>query len=291
MSGFGLPERSKGSIMGSIKAFFMAGALAVLVPGFAVAADLLPPPPPPQFEPPPPQYGNWYLRGDVGVGAASISDLRSTFDPGFFVPGDAFNSKTIGDSAFVDFGVGYQFNNWFHADVTGEYRTAANYHAIESFTMPTCPFASCFDNYNASVSSIVGLVNGYIDLGTWYGFTPYVGAGIGFTDNIVRGLTDVGVTEGGFGFASDHSSISLAWAAMAGISYAITPNLRLEMGYRYLNLGTVTGGAIQCQDTPFCGHEIQKFNLSSNDIRLGMRWMFADVAPPPPPRLPLVTKY
>jgi opacity protein-like surface antigen len=277
-------------IMGSLKAFIVAGALAVAAPGLAIAADL--PPPPPVVEPiAPVPFGNWYLRGDVGVGVAEISNLRSSFDPGFFVPGDTFNAKSIGDSAFVDLGVGYQFNSWFHADVTGEYRTAGLYHAIESFTPPTCAFANCFDNYNASVSSAVFLANGYFDIGTWYGFTPYIGAGVGVADNIVRGLTDVGTTTGGFGFAPDHSSLSFAWAAMAGIGYAITPNLRLEMGYRYLNMGTVTGGPIQCTNTPFCGHEIQKFNLASNDIRIGMRWMFADLAPAPVYQPTLVRKY
>jgi len=275
--------------MGSIKALFIAGALVVGAPCLASAADLLPPPPPPLV---PVTFSGWYLRGDVGVGAATISDLRSTFDAGFVVPGDEFDSRTVGDSAFVDFGVGYQFNNWFHADITGEYRTAAPFHAIESYTPPTCPITGgrCYDNYTGSISNIVVLANGYLDLGTWWGFTPYIGAGVGVADHIVAGLTDIGTTVGGFGFAPDQSSASLAWAAMAGLGYMVTPNLRLEIGYRYLDMGTVTTGPIHCTNTPFCGDEVQRFHLASNDIRLGMRWIFADL-PPPPPAFPVVAKY
>jgi opacity protein-like surface antigen len=275
--------------MGSVKAIIVAGALAIAAPGLAVAADFLPPPPPvaPIFTPP---FSGWYLRGDVGVGIASISNLRSTFDAGFVVTGDEFDSRTLGDSAFADVGVGYQFNNWFHADVTGEYRTAGTYHSIESaiFQCGGIGVVRCHDNDTGSVSSAVFLANGYFDIGTWYGFTPYIGAGVGFADNFFRGLTDTG-EAGGFGFAADHSSLSFAWAAMAGVSYAVTPNLRLEIGYRHLDMGTATSGAIICQNTPFCGHEVQQFHLASNDIRIGMRWIFLDVLPPPV--APVIAKY
>jgi hypothetical protein len=57
-------------------------------------------------------------------------------------------------------------------------------------------------------------------------------------------------------------------------------------------LGTVTGGPIQCTNTPTCGHEVQKFDLASNDFRLGLRYLFADVPPPAPYyQPPLVRKY
>jgi opacity protein-like surface antigen len=36
------------------------------------------------------------------------------------------------------------------------------------------------NEYTADIMSWLGLANAYIDMGTWCGFTPYVGAGIGF---------------------------------------------------------------------------------------------------------------
>jgi opacity protein-like surface antigen len=278
---------------GSMQAIFLAGALAAgMVSTGANAADLALPPPPPMEAPPPPppQFGGWYLRGDVGVGINQLSSLRSSFDSGFDVPGDRFDQAAVSDSAIIDLGIGYQFNNWFHADVTGEYRTGARYSAIESYTPPTCPFGRCYDNYSANVSSAVFLANGYFDIGTWYGVTPYVGAGVGFANNWVNGLTDTGTTVGGFGFAPTSSNLNFAWAAMAGLSYAVTPNLRLELGYRYLDRGDITTAGISCTNAPACGHEVQRFHLASQDIRLGMRWMFADI-PPVAPQLPLVSKY
>ena len=280
------------SFAGSLKALLLASALAIGIADTAAAADLLLPPPPPLEPMAPPVFGGWYLRGDVGVGITQLGKISSTFDAGFVAPDVRFDSATLGDSAFVGLGVGYQFNNWLRADITGEYRTGAHFSAIESYAPPTCPVVGgrCYDNYSGQVSSAVVLANGYVDLGTWYGITPFVGAGVGVANSTVSGLTDTGVTVGGFGFAPTHTSTNLAWAATAGLDYAITPNLKLEISYRYLDMGDVRSGAISCTNTPVCGHEVQKFHLASHDIRIGMRWMFASI-PLMAPELPLVTKY
>ena len=32
------------------------------------------------------------------------------------------------------------------------------------------------DFYHGNITSVLGMVNGYVDVGTWYGITPYFGA-------------------------------------------------------------------------------------------------------------------
>src|SRR5437763_1071441 len=95
-------------------------------------------------------------------------------------------------------------------------------------------------------------------------------------------LQDVSVQPaGGFGFADDKNQTNLAWAVMAGLGYTINPRLKLELGYRYLNMGTIKGNQIVCQGVPGgCPLEQQTFKVSSHDFRLGMRWMFNDLPPP-----------
>jgi len=285
--------------MANVKAILSAGAILLSAVSGVQAADLLPPPPPPPLEPvSAPNFGNWYIRGDVGVGIDQISGLRSTFSDGSIPPGFARESSSVGNQVELGIGVGYQVNNWFRADVTGEYRTDSHFKALESYSDTThyCgsglpSVTTCYDGYDANVSNAVFLANGYFDIGTWYGITPFFGAGVGFSHNQISGLTDRGT---GFGQAPDNGKFDFAWALMAGLAYSVTPNFKIEMSYRYLDMGSVQSGGIQCFNTASCSQEFQNFKLASNDIRIGFRYMFADYAPPAPPleyQQPLVRKY
>jgi opacity protein-like surface antigen len=277
--------------MASMKAIFIAGAFVVGAVNLAAAADLPMPPPPPMEAPP--AYSGWYLRGDVGAGLNQLSEQASTF--AVSVPtGFADAGSGVGVQALADVGVGYQFNNWFRADVTGEYRLPTKYWGLESynstgFFSPDCAVV-CYDRYSGDVSSAVALVNGYFDIGSWYGVTPFVGAGVGVAYNMFDNLTDVGIETGGYGTAANRASASVAWALMAGVAYSITPNLKLEFSYRYLDMGNVLSNPINCGPGG-CGSngaESERFHLASNDIRVGLRYEFADIPMMAPP---LQTRY
>jgi opacity protein-like surface antigen len=280
--------------MASFRAIFIAGAMAIGAFNFAHAADLdLPPPPPVEAPPPAPVASGWYLRGDVGVGIAQLSQQDSVFADS--IPaGFANNGSGVSDQITFGGGVGYQFNNWFRADVTGEYRTLSRYWGLESYSSvgsasPNCPVV-CYDRYSGNVSNTVFLANGYFDIGTWYGVTPFVGAGIGGAYNYFSGLTDTGLENiGAAGYAPANGSFNLAWDVTAGISYALTQNLSLEFSYRYLDMGTVRSAPIACNSTcGASGAESENFHLHSNDVLLGLRYTFAELPPVAPP---LVTKY
>ncbi len=294
--------------MGKIRALTIAGALA-FAPQFAQAADMLPPPPMP--EPPmlrgtvSPEFSGWYLRGDVGVSANQLHSTSSDFLVPPTPPGFRYDSSNLGGSAFMGIGAGYQFNNWFRADMTAEYRTAANYHAVASYNgaafvpNPCGGLGRCPDVYTGSISSAVFLANGYVDLGTWSGITPYIGAGVGLA-NVRSGLfVDHSIGNTGGGYSLGASKTNFAWAGMAGLSYTVSPNLKLDMGYRYLSLGNGTSGPIICQPAGVvgCPQEVQKFKIASHDFKLGMRWMISDSPAPvyaPAPQYapaPLMRKY
>jgi opacity protein-like surface antigen len=305
--------------MGIRAALILAGAAAVGTASAGLAADL-PPPPIIQAPPEPIEVGGWYLRGDVGVGSYEEADLRSTFS-GTGVVDSRFDQQSLGDAAFAGGGIGYQFNPWLRFDATGEYRTSQTVRAIQSYSCNNAAYVGCFaggsysdggdgrgyDGYQGTVQSTVALVNAYADLGTWYGFTPFIGAGVGASFNRTYGFTDTGlggsistvtfapIGLGGFGYAKGKTSVDLAWAAMVGVSYAVTPNVSLEVGYRHLDMGTARTAGIQCYGgCGDAGHESFKVHLASDDVRLGVRWLFNDVAPiqpiayPPPP---IVRKY
>lgn len=284
--------------MGKLKALVFSGAGLLLSLAPALAADLLPPPAPiePPAAMPVAEFSGWYLRGDIGIGQNTREKFRSSFAPGFVVPGLQYDSSSVSSHVFAGVGVGYQFNSWLRADVTGEWRGAARWRAAESYTDPACgPAGRCVDLYRGNISSGVFLANGYVDLGTWYGFTPYVGIGVGTANNRIGAIHDRGVNTGGFGTSPAVNKWVGAWAIMAGASVNVGPNMKIDFGYRYLDAGKMTGGAIVCQPVGIaCGFERHSFRLASHDFRVGWRYMFGgEVVAPPPPMAPppLVRKY
>jgi opacity protein-like surface antigen len=302
--------------MGSLKALFLVSGAVIGMTNLAQAADL---PPPPPMEPTPmsaPDFSGWYLRGDVGA-AVQTGNINLALSPNPLVglPSDAFNSfynPSLSAAVLFDVGVGYQVNNWLRFDVTGEYRGGSQFQALEQVGIPSQrnQFA---DFYRASVSSFIGLVNGYVDIGTWYGITPFVGAGVGIANNRLSGLTDTGfacVMGSGFcaptgGFSGNGSKTSFAWALMTGLDFNVTQNLKLELGYRFLDYGRLQSGSSNCFNGTGTGGGFSVANcggsgntlsttrdLYSQDFRLGLRWAFNDTPTyTPEPEQPLVRKY
>jgi opacity protein-like surface antigen len=236
---------------------------------------------------------NWYVRGDLGVSfdkAPSVSFSNVALPP-LGVVGAPF---TNGDGArwtTTDFtggaGFGYRWNDWLRFDATWDYR---NGPAGTSQATVICPYApltplptgylyNTTNTCNASTSvhqyNNAFLGNVYIDLGTYYGFTPYVGGGLGLNMNVLQGSLNANETATGQPYVADlastgfpqvwvnsqgqpltpqpnipfapqfwnrsiHSTTyTMAWALAAGIGFKLTPSATLDLGYRYLNTGTV----------------------------------------------------
>ena len=136
----------------------------------------------------------------------------------------------------------------------------------------------------------MGSANGYVDLGTWCGFTPYLGGGVGTAFHQVSGFTDIGAgtAAGGFGTAKDKNTTSLAWAAQAGVSYNVTPNFKVDVGYRYIDMGSAKSGTVVCENSPDCAGATYKVkDITSHDVKIGVRYLLGGaVAAPLPPLAP-----
>ncbi len=306
--------------MAYVKALALASVAVLALTRASSAADLLPPP---AYEPPPPppiisELGGWYLRGDVGLGVNNTPNFSTSPSPlnftGSDVATDDYFNKSLSESGLFDLGVGYQINNWFRVDVTGELRGGSTFQGLEVVNDSTTnnQFA---DFYRANMSSLLGMVNGYVDLGTWYGMTPYVGAGVGVAYNKFYGATDngsntvyyngpaqPGITSSSGGIFGSNTSANLAWALMTGLDFNITQNLKLELGYRFLDYGKFKSGVSNCLSGAGSagsfsggnctggGYKLASHELTSNDFRIGLRWMI-DTAAPPLEQAPLVRKY
>lgn len=281
--------------MRSVKFIIAAGA-ATLLSQAALAADMAIAPPPQMYAPPPvvEDFGGWYLRGDIGV-TSSTGKLHvnayDTLPAGTTLQqlGHSFNGGTS-----FGLGAGYKFNNWFRADVTGEYRSKVNFTGTDFLMYPNGG-GPLSDVYNGGYKSWVGLVNAYVDLGTWWCLTPFIGAGVGAAHVQTTGFQDTGalirggVVQTASYFADGASTTNFAWAAHAGVAYKVTNNFTVELAYRYLDMGTAVHGRGASFDGSNAGPSSFTYHdLTSQDLKLGVRWNFD--APQPVYQQPLVRK-
>ena len=280
--------------MRSVKFLIAAGA-ASLLSSAALAADMPSIAPAPQYYAPPAQdFGGWYLRGDIGITNQRASKISNPLDSTLNVTGPSYVGTELSGAGSFDLGVGYAFNNWLRGDITAEYRNKATLRG--SVYGQFSAFGNNFsdvDNYSANVSSLVFLANAYVDVGTWWCITPFVGAGVGVAYNHLSSFRDDGLTTfngltAGTQFAADGNKTNLAWAAHAGLAYKVTNSFTVELAYRYLDLGSaVTGNTNFAFSSPgtLGTHAWTVNDLTSHDLRLGVRWTCCDLPPPPEPAL------
>ncbi len=271
--------------MVSVKSIISAGTV-IMLSSAAYAADLGAPPPAFQYQPlaPVAQQSSWYLRGEIGVGLGN-SDLTYLQNP---LNSSDFSiaHASMADTTFFGAGIGYNLNNWLRFDATAEYRARTQVNAFGQYTYEGGTYG---DQYQGYLKSVVLLGNAYVDLGTWWCLTPFVGAGVGGAYNTVADLTDIGIGTSGAGIGRNTSSWSPAWAAYAGLAYNVTDNFKVEFSYRYLNYGSVTD-TIDCIGG--CNPDSYKWsNLTSQDFMLGFRWILApEPTPVMMPAPPLSTR-
>ena len=283
--------------MRSVK-FLIAVGAASLFSSMASAADMAIAPPPMPYAPPVRDFGGWYLRGDIGFSNQTVDNVRDT-------NAAAYNNVAVAQTSsfstggIYDVGIGYQFNNWLRTDFTGQYRGKSSFTGLDvvSGTGPLAGFVGT-DSYTATKSELLFLANAYVDLGTWWCITPFIGAGIGTSRVSIANFTDTGffhippfpsapVTS--FNYAGQASQWNFAWAAHAGLAYHVTPGFTVELGYSFVSLGNgMTGPTYSFDQVTNTTHAPFAFkNIYSNDVKLGVRW---NLDSPPAYAPPLVTK-
>lgn len=265
-------------------------ALFAGVAGPVFAADLAEPPvveqaPPPAYEEPAPEYGGWYIRGDVDYHWSKFGGADYiTYGPGT----NSFDGGTLKSAFSAGAGVGYQINQHFRTDLTGDWLSSSKFNGSTSGTCGTpVPGTPCTSVDTSSYSALLLLANAYVDIGTWHGVTPYVGAGIGGAWMKWDTLNNTD-NDGSF----DHSGGKgwrFAYALMAGASYCLTDRVKLDVGYRYshINGGRMFDYAAGAGGSTGAGPGFDH-GISVNEVRGGLRYQFgkSDCAPPPEAYVP-----
>lgn len=232
----------------------------------------------------------WYLRGDVGyVFDASIGQVDyRTFD-GATYGASSFDSQNISTDFSWGGGFGYRFTDYFRADATVDGFRADFNGSTSSDTacvQPPADDTTCRTEDNSEFSAVSVMANGYVDLGTYIGITPYVGAGVGYsyiswaalqsTEYCVDGELD-SCTIPTVGATTEYSGIDgwrFTYALMAGFAYDLTPNMKLDVGYKYRQ---IDGGDMFAWDAGSAGlgatgTQGTSGDIKTHEIKVGLRY-------------------
>lgn len=217
----------------------------------------------------------WYLRGDLGT-SSKLSTGSASFSTssGSDLATGSIRSQSYQDNDLsINFGLGYRFNDILRADATMGFLNGKG--TIGGTTSTPCEGApagtNCDLSGSANVSNYEAMLNAYADLATVSGFTPYVGAGVGFTrvdwqDSQMSATCVNGASACLASTTSNYTNQGTqewrrSWALMAGISYAVSDKLSADIGYRFSRTGSgqqwsASNGAF-AKDGGFDRHELR----------------------------------
>ena len=194
-----------------------------------------------------------YLLSTVAViagltfsGAAMAETTAQYIADNLYARIDAGYSMGLSDTenaAVFDVGMGMRLNEYFRTDITAEYR----------------PWGKIdFKGHGKSdMYSLDGMFNIYASYPVWDAFSVYGTGGIGYAYN----NTD------DFANGKGKGKSNFAWNVGAGVEYAITPCMVVDLGYRYSDLGRA-----EAKDTT-TGAKVRE-DVKYNDIKLGMLYYF-----------------
>ncbi|MCJ8150596.1 outer membrane protein [Shinella sedimenti] len=224
----------------------------------------------------------WYIRGDLGYsgwGSTDRPDYTAERAGGgtFSQP---FDSARFSKPVSYGVGVGYQFSDFSRADLTTDFFSGdmSGDSAFSGGCAAGAPGGTnCRFDYKGDYSAVNVMANGYVDLGTVAGITPYVGIGAGATyvkwsdTSVLPVCLDgagscAGASNGAVGLKGE-DSWRFTYALMAGASVDLTERVKLDFGYRFSDtaggkafsgrgLGTSVD-AVNGRDDGFQKHEIR----------------------------------
>ncbi|MFD0915278.1 outer membrane protein [Pseudahrensia aquimaris] len=238
---------------GSVKALGLALCMAgAVIANPAMAADL-DPPVFEQTEVTEVEFGSgWYIRGDIGVGISELEDSE-VGNLGHPVKASAAVGYSMTENVRLEAALGFYQN--LASRSTGDIScgTEPNPNDPNGGDIPIT--GDCYSVSESEPWAANLMANVYYDLPEFGSFQPYVGAGAGFGfvrrgplerayycrgDNASdcgvaggAGVNQIGDTDN---FETDGQFVG-SFNAMAGVSYSLTQNTKLDLGYRFTYLG------------------------------------------------------
>lgn len=248
----------------------------------ALAFDMPPPVEAPEYTGTIANVDGWYIRGDLGynVGVDGGDPTSRAFDfTSATTTTNVFDKGRFSNDFTLNAGGGYQFNDFLRSDLTLDY-FKTNFKGRGAWE--TCaPGGDVSCRYNNQDMTALGLlVNGYVDLGTYAGFTPYLGAGAGMSYVKWGDVNKYLACRGGCDDANQDMLANegvdgwrFTYALMAGTSYDLTDKLKLDVGYRFSQIDS--GGMFKFNGYESAlgafGDKGKDKGFTRHEIRTGLR--------------------
>lgn len=184
-----------------------------------------------------------YFRIDSGY-----SKFVDTYVPGS-VATPKYNKVQSVAKPHIGGGIGLNIGNNLRADMTYHRHISPVFKSSKANTVKRVPK---IDTY---------FLNVYYDIGNIEGFIPYIGAGVGIAriKDIVKNMV---TTK-----ASNHARNNLAYKAIAGATFDITDNSKLDLAYNYHHYGKTASKVHEKQEY---GNTIFKGHILSAGIRFDL---------------------
>jgi opacity protein-like surface antigen len=224
------------------------------------------------------QGTGFYVRADLGIAFSRDAETRdeNCGSPNPFFGCGTFLDSSAGNSVAIGGGFGYRFVPWFRSDLTLNWRPMFDVDG-------TIVRAAAADRpFQADVSSITGMLNGYIDIAGFLPrnalgvFQPYVGAGLGLAHNSLDDITSHSPTTPGLIQTSPGGSTTdFAWMITAGTGISAGHGIIVDIGYKYLDMGEFSSDAGQACAGGACRNiDPITGDLKAHEFSVGVRYGF-----------------
>lgn len=203
-----------------------------------------------------PQASTWYVSVFGGLSLGESAEIEES-------GGSGSTAVTIAAEADIEEGLiaglaaGLRVNDWIRAEaeVSGHWHDGGG-HATTTTT------ATAFTSMplEGEVNALFVLGNLWIDLPLGGELQPYLGGGAGFA----RLEADLSTTTGTAGVAG--SDWAFAYQLGGGVSYALSPSIAVDLGYRYRR---INGAKLEAEafGTPLD----TEIDYKSHNLLLGLR--------------------
>lgn len=130
-------------------------------------------------------------------------------------------------------------------------------------------------NWREKTRSMTVMANAYYNLDTKTPVSPYIGGGLGYArlrtaaNGEILDIMFPGGATANMPFSGSEHRNNFAWNVQAGLSYTITRNWVMDLGYRYTDLGYTKSSSVTDSGTTSA-----KYKIKTQEVSLGVRYHF-----------------